>query len=98
MMNTQKHAFLTLTDPPARLNMEQVAWKLGFEAHDIPVLVKAGLLKPLGNPAPNAPKYFAAFDILEKAKDSTWLNKATRAMANHWKTKNARVHRYKSSS
>jgi hypothetical protein len=33
---------------------------MGFTPHDIPTLVRAGLLKPLGRPTPNAVKYFAA--------------------------------------
>lgn len=36
----------------ARLTAEQVAWVLNCQAHGVPVLVGARLLKPLGNPAP----------------------------------------------
>jgi hypothetical protein len=33
---------------------------LGFSEHDIAILVGHGHLKPLGTPAKNAPKFFAA--------------------------------------
>jgi hypothetical protein len=49
---------------PARLHSSEVAGVLGFQEHDIPVLVIARLLIPLGKPAPNAPKYFALVDVL----------------------------------
>jgi len=73
---------------PARLTPEQVAPLLGFSAHDIPVLVKAKLLKPLGNPAQQAVKYFAAADIEKCSLDSNWLNRATRAIYNCWASQN----------
>jgi hypothetical protein len=45
---------------PGRLNTTEAAVLLGFQEHDIPVLIAGKLLTPLGRPAPNAPKYFAA--------------------------------------
>ena len=54
----------------------------------MPVLVTARLLSPLGNPAPNSVKYFAAADVLELAKDRTWLAKVTNTIGQHWKQKN----------
>ena len=42
---------------PARLHSSEVAGMLGFQDHDIPVLLVARLLIPLGKPAANAPKY-----------------------------------------
>ena len=61
---------------------------LGFASHDIPILVKAQLLKPLGSPAPNAPKYFSAVYVEGLTKDTVWLSKATKAVSKHWKSKN----------
>jgi hypothetical protein len=46
-------------------------------------------LTPLGKPKANAHKYFAAVEILAYASDVSWLNKATHAIYEHWKTKNA---------
>jgi hypothetical protein len=73
---------------PARLTSEEAGWALGFASHDIPILVKAKLLKPLGSPAPNAPKYFSSVYVEGLAKDIGWLNKATKKVSEHWKSKN----------
>ena len=45
---------------PARLDVAQTAKLLGFAAHDIQILMGTGKLVPLGDPAPNSPKWFAA--------------------------------------
>lgn len=79
---------MLLGQPPARLTAEQAAWVLNCQAHDVPTLVMARLLKPLGNPTPNSVKYFATVEVLELAKDRTWLAKATNAVGQHWKEKN----------
>lgn len=75
---------------PARLNTSEVAILLGFQEHDIAPLVSAKLLVPLGKPAPNAPKYFAAVEIERCAQDADWLSQATRALSKHWLGKNTR--------
>src|SRR5689334_14891782 len=76
---------------PARLNTSEVAVLLGFQEHDIAPLVAAKLLNPLGKPAPNSPKYFAAVEIVEHAADSEWLSQATKALAKRWQRKNHRT-------
>lgn len=75
---------------PARLMPEDVAKRLGFATHDIPVLVAKKLLKPLAKPVASATKYFATSDIRNLANDVSWLNKATQAVYDYWKEKNAR--------
>jgi hypothetical protein len=75
---------------PARMPVELVARFLGFAPDAIPVLVKANLLDPLGNPRPNAPKYFAKTYILERSQNLAWLDEATQAVYNHWNKKNER--------
>jgi hypothetical protein len=79
---------LNLTRLPGRLTAEQAAPLLGFASHDIPVLVKARMLKPLGNPQPNAVKFFAAVDVEKFAKDEGWLGRATRALYSYWESRN----------
>ena len=79
---------------PARLTAEQVAWVLNCQPHDVPILVAVKLLKPLGNPPPNSVKLFAALEILELAKDRTWLAKVTNALNQHWQRKNAAKHNH----
>ena len=75
---------------PARLTVEETAKQLGFAPHDIPVIVGAGLLNPLGAPAPNAPKFFATIVIQQLASDARWLDKATRAVGKYWQKKRER--------
>jgi hypothetical protein len=90
-MKEEQNQFLNLLGhPPARLSVEQTAWALGCQAHDIPILVAARLIKPLGNPAPNAIKFFATAEILEQAKDRSWLVKVTNTVNQAWQKKNAR--------
>ena len=78
------------TIPPARLLSEDVAKLLGFKKHDIPILVKARLLDPLGNPARNTVKYFAASIVETLGKDAKWLGNATKAVNRFWAKQNAK--------
>ena len=89
-MNEINLGYLIQRGLPARLDSGQTAKLLGFAEHDIPTLTACGLLKPLGEPAPNAPKYFCALEVLELAADRAWLNRATRAVAKYWKKKRDR--------
>ena len=90
-MKEDQQRFLNLLGQlPARLTVEQTAWVLNCQPHDVPVLVVARLLKPLGNPQPNSTKYFATLEILELIKDRAWLAKMTNAVSQHWKQKNHR--------
>ena len=68
---------------------EQAAWVLNCQPHDVPILVAARLLKPLGNPSPYNVKFFAASELLEQVQDRTWLAKVTNALNQHWQKKNA---------
>jgi hypothetical protein len=86
----EKFALLNCRRLPARLNTSEAALLLGFQEHDIAVLIATKLLLALGKPAPNAPKYFAATDIAVRASDSDWLSCATKQLAKHWQRKNQR--------
>jgi len=89
-MNSDKELFLNLKTAPARLTAEQAAWYLGFSAHEIPILVTEGMLKPLGHPAQNAPKFFAFTALEEYRRDLKWLAKACDTISEHWKDRNNR--------
>jgi hypothetical protein len=82
------NAFLNARRLQARIGVHATALLLGLADHDVLPLVKAKLLKPLGNPAPNAPKYFATCEILRLANDAQWLDKATRIVSQHWQREN----------
>ena len=90
MKEDQRQFMSLVARPPARLNVEQVAWMLNCQEHDIPTLVAAKLLKPLGNPSPNGTKYFATADVLAVLEDRAWLNRATATIQQYWVRKNQR--------
>ncbi|HEY8899357.1 MAG TPA: hypothetical protein VIM61_03025 [Chthoniobacterales bacterium] len=75
---------------PGRLTTAETAVLLGFQEHDIAPLVAAKMLTPLGKPAPNAPKYFAAIEVQACAENRDWLSQATKALTQHWHRKNSR--------
>jgi len=89
MKEDQRQFLSLLGELPARLTAEQAAWLLNCQPHDVPVLVAARLLKPLGNPPPNGIKFFATLDLLESVKDRAWLAKVTGTINLHWHKKNA---------
>lgn len=90
MREDQQRFLALLGQLPARLTVEQTAWVLNCQTHDIPILVAARLLKPLGNPPANGVKFFGTTDVLELTKDRTWLTKVSNAIHLHWHRQNAR--------
>ena len=66
MSEDERHFLSLLGHLPARLTAEQAAWVLNCRLHDVPILVGARLLRPLGNPPPNGIKFFATADVLEQ--------------------------------
>lgn len=90
MREDQQQFMRLLGRLPARLTAEQSAWALNCQPHDVPILVAARLLKPLGNPSPYNVKFFATSELLEQVEDRTWLAKVTNALNQHWQNKNAR--------
>ena len=89
-MNVERKDFLSVRTPPARVIAEEAAWYLGFAPHDIPVLVSAGLLKPLGHPPASGTKFFATATLQKLRDDINWLSRASDAIVRHWQAKNAR--------
>jgi hypothetical protein len=88
-MRDDQHRFLLLLgELPARLTAEQAAWVLNCQPHDVPILVAARLLKPLGNPPANGIKFFSTAELLEQMQDRAWLVKVTNAVCQHWQRKN----------
>ena len=87
MENDRRH-FRSLAGIPARLTVEQTAAILGFQVHDMQTLMSAGLLRPLGQPARNSTKYFAAVELEALWSDVKCLAKATNVIQAHWREKN----------
>jgi hypothetical protein len=89
-MNNERRELLNLRNLPARLEVEEAAWYLGFAAHAIPIIIRAGLLKPLGHPARNGAKYFATATLAELRNDPQWLARASDAVIRYWQHKSGR--------
>jgi hypothetical protein len=89
LISAQARELLNLRRLPAMLNIQQTAVLLGLAEHDIPVLIGIGLLKPLGDPPPNAVKYFASIQVLELAGETFNLGKIRNAVYEYWRGKNA---------
>lgn len=63
---------------PACLDAEAAAHYLGWPAYFLPLLARAGHLKPLGKPGQNARKWYAAVELERLSRDPVWLDKAIR--------------------
>ncbi|MGD0349065.1 MAG: hypothetical protein ABSB84_01955 [Verrucomicrobiota bacterium] len=88
MNKEDKYMFLALPLLPARLNALEAAWYLGFQPHEISILIGADLLKPLGHPSVNTTRFFSAESLTALRNDEKWLGKATDAISTHWRRKN----------
>jgi hypothetical protein len=92
-MNPERKEILNLVSLPGRVNSSETAWRLGFEPDHIPILVGAGLLKPLGNPPAGAVKFFLTIEVEQKKADAKWMTKASEVIRLKWKEKNERAAR-----
>ena len=63
---------------------------MGFSDKEIPILVAEGILKPLGRPARNGPKYFVTAELEELRRDRKGLVKAPDAIVGYWLNQNSR--------
>ena len=80
----------TLGKYPVVMTKEKVAEAMGVPTHNIPPLVRAGLLKPLGHPDRYCVKHYSRDIIARNLADANWLEKAMAAYHRHWRIKNAR--------
>ncbi len=63
---------------PACMDAEAAARFLGWPGYFMPLLARAGHLKPLGKPAHNAHKWYATVELERLSRDPVWLDKAIR--------------------
>lgn len=87
-MSPEQRTFFTLATLPARLTALETAWFLNMQLSHVTVLVAVGLLKPLGHPAANAPKFFATCELESLRVDRKWLAKATDALISYNRNRN----------
>ena len=88
-LSSERERFLNLRHLPAQLSASEASHLLGCAPHDVPVLVAKGLLKPLGNPTPNAVKYFARVTLEELCDDAKWIFRVRATIIEFWRMKNA---------
>lgn len=94
-MDPEMQQFLSLQHLPARLNVDQAGWLLGFNTHEIPKLTKAKLLQPLGHPGPTATKVYSMVKLRRLRENEVWLNKASDAMYSYWQRRNQQAKKRK---
>ena len=63
---------------PACVDAEAAARFLGWPSYCMPLLARAGHLKPLGKPGQNARKWYAMVELERLSRDPAWLDKAIR--------------------
>lgn len=56
---------------------------LGWPEYFVPVLMRAGHLRPLGKPSQNSRKWFATVELEHLSRDREWLDKAIRIVEKH---------------
>ena len=88
LIATHARDLLNLRRLPAMLTIAQTAVLLNRGEHDVPVLVRSGLLKPLAGPPPNAVKFFATVEVLELADDRNVLDRICSVLTEYWRGKN----------
>ena len=75
---------------PGRIGEGDTGALLGFNDYELKLVVRHGLLDPLGKPAPNSRKFFCAAEVVALAADREWLDKATRVISKAVREKNSR--------
>lgn len=88
-MTQDQRELLNLRTLPARLSAAEAAAFLGFQLHDIPVLVAKGVLCPLGRPERNGSKGFATAALQRIAEDEKALSRACEVIQKRWRAKNS---------
>ena len=84
-------ALLNCRRLPSRLNAEEVAVLIGYCPHDIPILTRSGLIKPLGSPAANTVKYFSSVELEKKLADEKWSARITTCLYRYWQERKGRA-------
>ena len=87
-MSEDEFRFMNSRRWPARLDKQQVCWALNCEWHDLPALMRAKLIVPLGKPEKNGKKYFETEAILQESRDRKWLVKMSEAIRTNWQERN----------
>jgi hypothetical protein len=87
-VNPEREKYLNLRTKPGKVTSEEAGWHLGFSVREICILIAAGMLKPLGNPAENAIKFFLSWELDQLNRDRAWFDKACHSVTKYWKDRN----------
>jgi hypothetical protein len=87
-MSDDEYRFMMLRRLPARIGRVEVCYLLKCNDHDIPILMRTGLLKPMGRPKQNGRKMFRTKEVLELSENPGWLSKITNAISEAIKDNN----------
>lgn len=80
---------------PGVLYAQEAAFLLRKAPEDLHYLAKLGMLKELGSPKANAPKYFLTEEILKLKDDQRWQDRAIRMLTRKRRLKNQKFSRAK---
>jgi len=87
-MTHDQKTFLSLPRYPAVVTLLEACWLLGLALHQGRILVRLGMLVPLGKRHRRKAKLFATAYILDLAQNQDWLTKAKDDLSRHWEMNN----------
>jgi hypothetical protein len=89
-MSPEQRLFLSLHFYPSRPHTEHAPWYLGFQPHELPILLGQKLIKACGHPPVSGVKYFATVYLERLKTDERWMDRASGAIIKYWRGKNSR--------
>lgn len=90
-MSLNRRDWFSLILLPGRLTTGEMEMTIGLPPGSAPILIRVGLLRPLGRPPANGHKYFSRDYVLALCKDEKWLARASDALVKHWAKRNSNV-------
>ena len=91
LVEITENGFTKVSPVPARMGMGEAAAILGISKTDLSHLCANGELELIGEPERNQERYLCADDVLEKARDKTWLKRITNALYSHHGARNGKA-------
>ena len=91
--NSELFQVLNLQRLPGRIDARMTAYLLGVPDYTIPILVRCGVLTPLGLRDGNFQHYFSSVRVLALAADPAAMHEITLTLQNYWKEAERRKNR-----
>ncbi len=83
--------FLSVRFLPTSGSPQEAGWLTGHTGEEVGILVAAGKLKYMGEPADCGKKKLALHDVLATSSDPVWQHEAHLIIQAHWKKKNLKT-------